>query len=102
LTQKEPWKLIDFSLVETAFLLGGLMHGKLKLRLSYELFQRGRRLVWFRTLAFQANDPGFKSRRPHQCLLSPNQRHFPKLNQAKKFLGNLSDDEIKKISRLRI
>ena len=25
----------------------------------------GRRLVWFRTLAFQANDPGFKSRRPH-------------------------------------
>ncbi len=28
----------------------------------------GRRLVWFRTLAFQANDPGFKSRRPH---------HFP-------------------------
>ena len=30
----------------------------------------GRRLVWFRTLAFQANDPGFKSRRPHQNLLS--------------------------------
>ncbi len=29
----------------------------------------GRRLVWFRTLAFQANDPGFKSRRPHQSLL---------------------------------
>jgi hypothetical protein len=28
----------------------------------------GRRLVWFRTLAFQANDPGFKSRRPHQSL----------------------------------
>ena len=27
--------------------------------------QGGRRLVWFRTLAFQANDPGFKSRRPH-------------------------------------
>ena len=27
---------------------------------------RGCRLVWFRTLAFQANDPGFKSRRPHQ------------------------------------
>jgi hypothetical protein len=26
----------------------------------------GCRLVWFRTLAFQANDPGFKSRRPHQ------------------------------------
>ena len=26
----------------------------------------GRRLVWFRTLAFQANDPGFESRRPHQ------------------------------------
>jgi hypothetical protein len=26
----------------------------------------GRRLVWFRTLAFQANDHGFKSRRPHQ------------------------------------
>ena len=25
----------------------------------------GRRLVWFRTLAFQANDHGFKSRRPH-------------------------------------
>ncbi len=30
----------------------------------------GRRLVWFRTLAFQANDPGFKSRRPHQRLSS--------------------------------
>jgi hypothetical protein len=33
------------------------------------LFQQSRggcRLVWFRTLAFQANDPGFKSRRPHQ------------------------------------
>ena len=29
----------------------------------------GRRLVWFRTLAFQANDHGFKSRRPHQLLL---------------------------------
>jgi hypothetical protein len=29
----------------------------------------GCRLVWFRTLAFQANDPGFKSRRPHQILL---------------------------------
>ena len=29
----------------------------------------GRRLVWFRTLAFQANDPGFKSRRPHQLKL---------------------------------
>ena len=29
----------------------------------------GRRLVWFRTLAFQANDPGFKSRRPHQDTL---------------------------------
>ena len=28
----------------------------------------GRRLVWFRTLAFQANDPGFESRRPHQNL----------------------------------
>jgi hypothetical protein len=28
----------------------------------------GRRLVWFRTLAFQANDHGFKSRRPHQSL----------------------------------
>jgi hypothetical protein len=27
--------------------------------------QGGCRLVWFRTLAFQANDPGFKSRRPH-------------------------------------
>ncbi len=25
----------------------------------------GCRLVWFRILAFQANDPGFKSRRPH-------------------------------------
>ncbi len=25
----------------------------------------GCRLVWFRTLAFQAKDPGFKSRRPH-------------------------------------
>jgi hypothetical protein len=30
----------------------------------------GCRLVWFRTLAFQANDPGFKSRRPHHFLLS--------------------------------
>jgi hypothetical protein len=29
----------------------------------------GRRLVWFRTLAFQANDPGFKSRRPHHSSL---------------------------------
>ena len=29
----------------------------------------GCRLVWFRTLAFQANDPGFKSRRPHQLFL---------------------------------
>ena len=28
----------------------------------------GRRLVWFRTLAFQANDPGFESRRPHQTV----------------------------------
>jgi hypothetical protein len=28
----------------------------------------GRRLVWLRTLAFQANDPGFKSRRPHHLL----------------------------------
>ena len=28
----------------------------------------GCRLVWFRTLAFQANDPGFKSRRPHQIF----------------------------------
>ncbi len=33
----------------------------------------GRRLVWFRTLAFQANDHGFKSRRPHHNLLS---HHF--------------------------
>ena len=32
----------------------------------------GCRLVWFRTLAFQANDPGFKSRRPHHL--------FPKSN----------------------
>ncbi len=30
----------------------------------------GCRLVWFRTLAFQANDPGFKSRRPHHFLFS--------------------------------
>ena len=30
----------------------------------------GCRLVWFRTLAFQANDPGFKSRRPHHFHLS--------------------------------
>ena len=30
----------------------------------------GCRLVWFRTLAFQANDPGFKSRRPHHSHLS--------------------------------
>ena len=28
----------------------------------------GCRLVWFRTLAFQANDPGFKSRRPHHSF----------------------------------
>ncbi len=33
----------------------------------------GCRLVWFRTLAFQANDPGFKSRRPHHF-------HFSKYN----------------------
>ena len=32
----------------------------------------GRRLVWFRTLAFQANDPGFKSRRPHQLITRTN------------------------------
>src|SRR3972149_11598496 len=38
---------------------------RLKLSLNYGLNVRGRRLVWFRTLAFQANDPGFKSRRPH-------------------------------------
>jgi hypothetical protein len=30
----------------------------------------GRRLVWFRTLAFQANDHGFKSRRPHHNLFT--------------------------------
>ncbi len=30
----------------------------------------GCRLVWFRTLAFQANDPGFKSRRPHHIPIS--------------------------------
>ncbi len=30
----------------------------------------GCRLVWFRTLAFQANDPGFKSRRPHHSHIS--------------------------------
>ena len=35
----------------------------------------GRRLVWFRTLAFQANDPGFKSRRPHQ-------HYFPRASSA--------------------
>jgi hypothetical protein len=33
-----------------------------------QLNKCGRRLVWFRTLAFQANDPGFKSRRPHQIF----------------------------------
>ena len=43
----------------------------LKFLREYGLFQRGRRLVWFRTLAFQANDPGFESRRPHQTLLRP-------------------------------
>ena len=32
----------------------------------------GCRLVWFRTLAFQANDPGFKSRRPHHSFLKSN------------------------------
>ena len=38
----------------------------------------GCRLVWFRTLAFQANDPGFKSRRPHHfCFLQ-----FPKCVQS--------------------
>ena len=31
---------------------------------------RGRRLVWFRTLAFQANDHGFESRRPHHTAFS--------------------------------
>ena len=35
---------------------------------SIQQNQGGRRLVWFRTLAFQANDPGFKSRRPHQNI----------------------------------
>jgi hypothetical protein len=30
----------------------------------------GCRLVWFRTLAFLANDPGFKSRRPHHLSFS--------------------------------
>jgi hypothetical protein len=39
---------------------------RLKSSLKYGLNERGRRLVWFRTLAFQANDPGFESRRPHQ------------------------------------
>jgi hypothetical protein len=43
----------------------------------------GRRLVWFRTLAFQANDPGFKSRRPHhnsfyeRQMLKPALRYVP-------------------------
>ena len=40
----------------------------------------GRRLVWFRTLAFQANDPGFKSRRPHHDFFLTNCLClFPKL-----------------------
>ena len=48
----------------------------------------GCRLVWFRTLAFQANDPGFKSRRPHH---NPGSKPFySKLdfiaNEAKKCL----------------
>jgi hypothetical protein len=30
------------------------------------LISSGRRLVWFRTQAFQACDHGFESRRPHQ------------------------------------
>ena len=35
----------------------------------------GRRLVWFRTLAFQANDHGFESRRPHQlCFYLTNSK----------------------------
>ena len=38
---------------------------RLKSSLKYGLIVGGRRLIWFRTLAFQANDPGFKSRRPH-------------------------------------
>ncbi len=38
---------------------------KLKLSLEYGNSKCGRRLVWFRTQAFQACDPGFKSRRPH-------------------------------------
>ena len=40
----------------------------LKLRLEYPLSESGRRLVWFRTQAFQACDPGFKSRRPHHTF----------------------------------
>ena len=48
----------------------------------------GRRLVWFRTLAFQANDHGFESRRPHSnssLVLSisfPTKQHFPTSNTA--------------------
>jgi hypothetical protein len=39
-------------------------NGQLELS-SNQQSKGGRRLVWFRTLAFQASDPGFKSRRPH-------------------------------------
>jgi hypothetical protein len=47
----------------------------------------GCRLVWFRTLAFQANDPGFKSRRPHhinhaRLIFSSPQHDFPSSSQA--------------------
>ena len=44
----------------------------------------GRRLVWFRTLAFQANDPGFKSRRPHQTFPFFQIRWRTKSRQTKK------------------
>lgn len=37
----------------------------------------GRRLVWFRTLAFQANDHGFKSRRPHHNFNSIKSKQQP-------------------------
>jgi hypothetical protein len=45
----------------------------------------GRRLVWFRTLAFQANDHGFESRRPHSnssLVLSRQNNIFPTSNTA--------------------
>ena len=42
-----------------------LQPDKLKISSAHDNMPSGRRLVWFRTQAFQACDPGFESRRPH-------------------------------------